>query len=155
MKSDFYTVDQVAEMVDLHPKTIRRLIREGKLNAHKMGGQWRMTSSDLADFTGNEEELNHTVLSVESLNTEPVSNLENQKVLVSSIVDIFVKNSEEALRISSSIMAAMNSRGAADDKARCDYIYYENEKRARFILWGSAKFIGTMMSFFEVITDQY
>ena len=36
-----YTVEEVAHALKLHPYTIRRLSREGKIPAFKFGGQWR------------------------------------------------------------------------------------------------------------------
>jgi len=36
-----YTVDEVAQALKLHPYTIRRLSREGKIPGFKFGGQWR------------------------------------------------------------------------------------------------------------------
>lgn len=36
-----YTVEEIAEALKLHPYTVRRLSREGKIPAFKAGGQWR------------------------------------------------------------------------------------------------------------------
>ena len=42
-----YTVDEVARALKLHPYTIRRLSREGKIPAFKFGGQWRFNKEDI------------------------------------------------------------------------------------------------------------
>jgi len=42
-----YTVEEVAEALKLHPYTIRRLSREGKIPAFKFGGQWRFRKSEI------------------------------------------------------------------------------------------------------------
>ena len=39
--SQAYTVEEVAKALKLHPYTVRRLSREGKIPAFKFGGQWR------------------------------------------------------------------------------------------------------------------
>ncbi|MFH0739415.1 MAG: helix-turn-helix domain-containing protein [Candidatus Omnitrophota bacterium] len=44
---EFYTVDEVAKALKLHPYTIRRLSREGKIPAFKFGGQWRFNKIDI------------------------------------------------------------------------------------------------------------
>lgn len=44
------TVEQVAHVLDMHPKTIRRYIRDGILEAVKVGGQWREKAEDLGVF---------------------------------------------------------------------------------------------------------
>ena len=49
--SIYYTVDQVAELLNLHPKTLQRYIREGKLKATKLGKSYRITGHDLSVFT--------------------------------------------------------------------------------------------------------
>lgn len=42
-----YTVDEVAQALKLHPYTIRRLSREGKIPAFKFGGQWRFNKEEI------------------------------------------------------------------------------------------------------------
>ena len=42
---EFYTVDEVAKVLRLHPYTVRRLCREKRVPAFKFGGQWRFAKS--------------------------------------------------------------------------------------------------------------
>lgn len=42
-----YTVEEVAHALKLHPYTIRRLSREGKIPAFKFGGQWRFDKAEI------------------------------------------------------------------------------------------------------------
>lgn len=48
---EFYTVNQAAVVLKVHPLTIRRYIKEGKLKAFRAGGSIRITLSDLKAFT--------------------------------------------------------------------------------------------------------
>lgn len=48
---DYYTVNQVALILKVHPLTIRRYIKEGKLRAIRAGGNVRITLADLNAFT--------------------------------------------------------------------------------------------------------
>ena len=41
------TVDEVAQALKLNPYTIRRLVREGKIPAFKIGGQWRFRKEEI------------------------------------------------------------------------------------------------------------
>jgi excisionase family DNA binding protein len=50
----FYTVEQVAERLRLHPKTVLRFIREGRLRATRVGKSYRIVASDLDAFAGVE-----------------------------------------------------------------------------------------------------
>ena len=48
-KIEFYTAEEVAKVLRLHPYTVRRLCREKKVPAFKFGGQWRFPK-DKIDF---------------------------------------------------------------------------------------------------------
>ena len=45
MIEDYYTVEQISTMLKIHPKTVQRYIREGKLRATKIGKGWRVAAS--------------------------------------------------------------------------------------------------------------
>lgn len=44
---EFYTVDEVAKVLRLHPYTVRRLCREKRVPAFKFGGQWRFPKVEI------------------------------------------------------------------------------------------------------------
>lgn len=48
---EFYTVKQAGIAVKVHPLTIRRYIKEGKLKAIRVGGAVRIALNDLRAFT--------------------------------------------------------------------------------------------------------
>jgi excisionase family DNA binding protein len=50
MSEEVYTVEQFAARLKLHPKTVLRFIREGRLRAVKVGRGWRILRSDLEAF---------------------------------------------------------------------------------------------------------
>ena len=155
MKSGIFTVDQVAEMFGFHPKTVRRFIREGKLKARKVGGQWRIMEHDVNTFMGVEDVTNRAGDRRQEVNDSIKRTKRNrkQKVQVSSIVDVFVEDKDEALRFSTTILAAMNSRDPEHGNARCDFLFYEDELKARFILWGTPSFMSTMLSLISIISS--
>ena len=43
----FYTVHEVAKHLKLTPKTIYRMLEDGRLSALKVGKSWRIRESDL------------------------------------------------------------------------------------------------------------
>jgi excisionase family DNA binding protein len=49
---EFYTVDEVAKVLRLHPYTIRRLCREKRVPAFKFGGQWRFEKTAIQKMMG-------------------------------------------------------------------------------------------------------
>ncbi|OLT28137.1 MerR family transcriptional regulator [Nocardiopsis sp. CNR-923] len=52
MNDRLYSVEQVAERLGLHVRTIRNYVRDGRLNAVRIGKQYRIAQSDLEAFTG-------------------------------------------------------------------------------------------------------
>lgn len=48
---ELFTVSQVAGVLKVHPITIRRYIKEGKLKAFRAGGNVRISAQDLRAFT--------------------------------------------------------------------------------------------------------
>ncbi len=42
-----YTLEEAATLLRLHPQTLRRWIRQGKLSAQRVGKQWRLRRQDL------------------------------------------------------------------------------------------------------------
>ena len=49
-----YTTQQVADILQLKPKTIREYIKQGKIRAYKIGRSWRITEEDLKEFITKE-----------------------------------------------------------------------------------------------------
>jgi excisionase family DNA binding protein len=50
MSEEVYTVEQFAERLKVHPKTVLRFIKEGRLRAVKVGRAYRILRSDLEAF---------------------------------------------------------------------------------------------------------
>lgn len=46
----YHTVLDVAEMLNVHPRTIRLLIQKGELIAVKISSEYRVSDEDLQDF---------------------------------------------------------------------------------------------------------
>ena len=47
MTQEILNVEQVAEVLHLHPMTVYRLVKEGKLPGFKVGGRWRFDRQTL------------------------------------------------------------------------------------------------------------
>jgi excisionase family DNA binding protein len=52
------TIDEVAEYLDLHPLTVRRLARDGEIPAFKVGRQWRVQRKLLDQWLAEESMKN-------------------------------------------------------------------------------------------------
>jgi excisionase family DNA binding protein len=50
MEETYYTVPEVAETLKVSHMTVYRWIKDGKLVAYKLGGEFRITERDLEQF---------------------------------------------------------------------------------------------------------
>lgn len=46
-QNEILTAEEVAKYLRVHPYTVKRLAREGKLPGFKVGGQWRFNSKEI------------------------------------------------------------------------------------------------------------
>ena len=47
---DLFTAAEVAEILDIHPRTVGEYIRDGKLKAFQFGGGWKISEGALRQF---------------------------------------------------------------------------------------------------------
>lgn len=95
----YYTVEQVAELLTMHPKTIQRYIREGKLRASKVGKSWRVSGHDLSVFTENI-----------GLTGQATLESAQDRINISCVVDILTDRTDEGIGIVNLLTAAMNCK---------------------------------------------
>ena len=117
-----YTVDEVADRLNLHVKTVRRFIRDGRLPAKRIGKEYRITRAALDEFGGTTAEPRTT--------TGPHA----RHVLVSSIVDVDAISPDDSQRITTLIMAGLNARRGEPDFPRVDSLYEPERGRLRLML---------------------
>lgn len=159
MENQFYTIDKIAELLGLHHKTIRKFITEGKLSASKVGKQWRISGHDLSIFMekNNVNVDNKRVSeeqSIDFISNGEVKEVINEKVNVSTVVDINDVDKEEYFRISNTLIALMNCKDSKMAKSTINMKYDENVKRLRVLLWGSIGFMEGMLSTISMLIDQ-
>lgn len=50
MNKTYYTPSEIADMLDVSAQTIRRLCRNGKIRAMRVGILWKISHTDLNDY---------------------------------------------------------------------------------------------------------
>ena len=126
--SELYSVEQVAERLGLHVKTVRNYVREGRLKAVRIGKQYRIAGEDLAALTGG---------SVPATPREDAHR--TRHVEVSSVVAVDAISRQDADRVMTLVMAAVNGRREDDDPMRVQTVYDEERARLRIMLLGGAQ----------------
>lgn len=151
MEDKFYTINQVAEILDMHHKTIRNFITDGKLRASKVGKQWRISDDDLSSFM--EKNKDQTEQIVEFTTNEAPSNLVKGRINVSTVIDIEQIDKEQYMRISNTLIAIMNSKDPEMQNSTINMKYYEKDNKLKVLLWGEVKFIEEMLSAISLLVD--
>lgn len=135
----YYTVDKIANMLSMHPKTIQRYIREDKLHAKKVGKSWRIYEQDLKVF-----------MECSNITSDIMPQTPN-KTVASSVVDINVTDSNEAFDIEKYLMASMNSRSDEVSNSAIHIQYLESENKLRVTLWGCVSFMQDIFGILSVV----
>ncbi|MCG8571455.1 MAG: helix-turn-helix domain-containing protein [Spirochaetes bacterium] len=146
MKEKLYSVEEAAQILDLHPKTVQRFIREGGIKGNKIGREWRIPQASLKEFT-------HAELAENPVTNNSETELK-KRIHVSAVIEIDETNSEEASRISNSIIAVLNSKDPDWGKTRYDLIYHPETQKARFILYGTPAFLSQILKMIDTLTQQ-
>ncbi|MEN6368795.1 MAG: helix-turn-helix domain-containing protein [Thermotogota bacterium] len=142
-----YTVQELAEILSLHPKTVQRFIREGKIKATKIGREWRVRKEDLRDFA-------HAELSAPPADEPQATTRLADRVQVSAVIELDEGHSSEVSRISNSLLAALNSKDPRFGEARYDLVYHPEVRKARFVLSGTPLLIRTILELVDVLLQQ-
>jgi excisionase family DNA binding protein len=117
-----YTLDEVAERLGLHVRTVRAYVRSGRLAAARIGKQYRVTEGDLEAFIGR---------APAGVASEEVGRV--RYVEVSSIVQIEAVSPELASRMTNGILGAAHGRRSEHPPLRVDSQYDETRGRLRLI----------------------
>jgi excisionase family DNA binding protein len=130
----------------MHPRTIRRYIRDKQLKASKVGGEWRIRKEDAEVFIGGRlaelkaEATEDIQAFIQGKDSEVESNLQ-----VCTVLDCYV-GTPEVVKISEIIMWHMNESNPNRGKAKFQYFYDDTDKKGRYIIWGNPTFVGTVLS---------
>jgi excisionase family DNA binding protein len=135
MNQDLYSVEQVADKLGLHVKTVRNYVREGRLKAVRIGKQYRISGQDLAALTGRP---------IASFRPEPVRR--SRHIEVSSIVEIDAISPEMANRLTVSMMATAKG-------VRVEAIYNRERGHMKIILVGTMDQNASYFKFINAILE--
>ena len=145
MNKKLYSIIELSKILDLHPKTILRFIHEGRIPAKKIGRTWKVSAEDLEVFC-------HGELSGREVKAGPADIGEiADRISISAVIEIREQNSAEASRISNSILAMLNSDDGSEGKSRFDFFYYPEIEKAKYVFYGSPKFIRRIVETFEIL----
>lgn len=143
MTEQLYSVEQVAERLGLHVRTIRNYVRDGKLRAVRIGKQYRISGDDLEAFTGRP---------VPPTAAETARTTKHSEV--SSIVEIDAVNPETAQRIWTLVTAAGTSRDGGGQRLRVETAYDTERARMKVIILGGLADTARLLEYLEGVLSQ-
>jgi len=141
--TEFLSVDQVAERLGLHVRTVRRYVRHGRLRAVRIGKQYRVAREALDALTGRE-----TPASAPSPAASGARQIE-----VSAIVQADGIDADTASRATTALLAATNGRRDQTDPLRIDTIYDPARARLKVVLHGSPATTASLLKFINAYLE--
>ncbi|WP_338694841.1 helix-turn-helix domain-containing protein [Streptomyces sp. Q6] len=123
MNQQYYSLDQVADLLGLHVRTVRGYVRDGRLKAAQVGRRYRVTREDLAAFTGTPD--------APGASGGPHAE-------VSVIVQVDGVDPQAAMRLANTVVATANSTsgGRAGGPLRVESVYDEHRAVLKIIVLG-------------------
>lgn len=137
MHARLLTAEQVADRLNLHVRTVRRFIREGRLKATRIGKEYRIADADLAGFAG----------------TAAAPPAPARHVVASTVIDISGIGAHERHRITTMVMAALNTRKGEPDFPRVDAIEYEEHAKLRITITASLPLTGELLRMIHALLE--
>jgi excisionase family DNA binding protein len=149
MEKDILNIEETAEMLSLHPRTIRRYLKAGILKGTKIGGEWRIKRSDLKAMLEDPDvvhELSNTWNSGVSDFLAGKQDTPETGFRICTVIDCKFSGSAEAQDVSAALLRIGNQDKSENSEARFQYTYDSQSGKARFTLWGSPGYIIQMLS---------
>jgi len=151
MSEEVYTVEQFAERLKLHPKTVLRFIKDGRLRAVKVGKSYRILRTEMEAMTGITPEVfrgaieaYRGVLEKRGARPEP---------RVTSIVDLSDVAPELAERMARMLPAARTSQTAHADPMNIEVIYDPARRHLKVLIVGSPGDTAAMLKMVDVLAE--
>ncbi|TWD83451.1 excisionase family DNA binding protein [Kribbella amoyensis] len=135
MPQELLSVDQVADRLGLHVRTVRNYIRDGRLKAHRIGKQYRIAREDLEEFTG----------------TSVAPGAAGRSVEVSAIVQIDAIDKAGADRISTYVTATLEQDGIG--RIRAELIHDTERGVLKVILLGDPRSTAELLHLVAMLAD--
>ncbi|MET8340540.1 helix-turn-helix domain-containing protein [Streptosporangium canum] len=140
MREEMYSVEQVADRLGLHVRTVRGYIRAGRLKAVRIGKQYRIAHADLEALTGRPQPA-------------PARSAGVARVEVSSIVQIDDIDRASADRLGTLVLAGANTSHDPAHPMRVQTVHDEDRDRMKIVILGGAAATAEVLHLLEAILD--
>lgn len=140
MSEEMFSVEQVAERLGLHVRTVRGYIRAGRLRAVRIGKQYRIARADLDALTGRPAPAGGgAAVEVE--------------VEVSSILQIDGVDRAAADRLATLVLATANTNHQPAHPLRIQTVHDEERNRMKIVILGGASATADVLRLVDAVLD--
>ena len=134
-----YSLDQVAERLRLHVRTVRAYVRTGRIKAIRIGKQYRVAREELEALVGA------------SNLPEAVSRRRNAEV--SSVVQMDAVTEHTALRVADHLRSVVKTPREDGSALRVETIYDVGRAHLKVIVIGSLSAVANIFALLGAILD--
>lgn len=153
MSEEVYTVEQFAERLKLHPKTVLRFIKAGRLRAVKVGKSYRILRTEMeATMTGVSPE-DFGGAAVKAFRGALEKRTVRTGARVTSIVDLEGVAPDLAERMARMLPAARTSQTAHAEAMNIDVVYDPARRQLKVLIVGSVGDTAAMLKMVEVLSE--
>ncbi|MFI6159996.1 helix-turn-helix domain-containing protein [Micromonospora sp. PTRAS2] len=137
MREEMYSVEQVADLLGLHVRTVRGYIRAGRLRATRIGKQYRIARADLDALTGR----------------PPTPPARSTSVEVSSIVQVDGVDRATADRLGTFVLAGANNGYDLAHPLRVQTVHDEERNRMKIVILGGTAATADLLRMVDAVLD--
>jgi excisionase family DNA binding protein len=134
-----YSVDEVAELLGLHVRTVRGYIRGGRLEAVRIGKQYRIPAAAVRELTGRGPAAGGSAGAV--------------RAEVSSIVQIDGVGRGAADRLATLVLAGVNTGRDPGRSLRVQTVHDEERERMKIVILGGASDTAEVLRLLDAVLE--
>ncbi|MFI5927186.1 helix-turn-helix domain-containing protein [Micromonospora sp. NPDC051543] len=137
MTEEMYSVEQIADRLGLHVRTVRGYIRSGRLRAVRIGKQYRIAARDLDALTGQ----------------VPAPAIVRGQAEVSSIVQVDGVDRAAADRLGTLVLTSANTGHDQANPLRVQTVYDEERHRMKVIILGDPAATAELLHLLDAVLN--
>jgi len=139
-RDSLFTPEQVADLLGLHVRTVRRYIREGQLPAVQVGKRYRVSRDALEAFAGV------------ALEQPPAAAAPHTEV--STIVGVDGVSREYADRLTTLLVASAQGRSSRDEPLKVETLHYPERQRLKVVVSGDLAASMAVLALLDSLLEQ-
>ncbi|MFJ4670373.1 helix-turn-helix domain-containing protein [Kitasatospora purpeofusca] len=149
---EYFSVEQVAELLGLHVRTVRGYVRDGGLRATRIGKQYRIARRDFESFAGGPGSDGPDAAS--GSEGSPPAAPGPLHAEASAVVQIDGIGLREAARLSNTLLAAVSGPRGGGVPLRIETLHNEERSTLKVIVLGAPADTAELLLLIHTLTTE-